>query len=88
MASRSGSIASVLADEDIIGLAPGNPDIVDEYRIEAEAIAMELDGSEPPEKIALIVRRVFMRYFGVDVSNDDAERVARRIEGESGDSRW
>lgn len=79
MWAKRGEIAQILAEEDVMGLAPGNPDIVEEYRLEADAIARELTGSETRETIASVVGRVFKHYFEIDMSSEDADRVAGRI---------
>lgn len=78
-------IAEVLAEFDMMDLQEGNPDIVDEYRPEAEDIAKRLQktlrkrGSVSVSEVAEMLANVFKRWFEVEFDSAEFETPARRI---------
>jgi hypothetical protein len=79
------SIAEVLAEFDVMDLREGNPDIVDEYRPEAEDIAKRLQktlrtrGSVSLSEIPELLAKVFEHWFEVEFDSAEFETPARRI---------
>lgn len=79
------SIAEVLAEFDIMDLQEGNPDIVDEYRPEAEDIAKRLQktlrthGSVSLSEIPELLAKVFEYWFEDKFDSAEFEAPARRI---------
>jgi hypothetical protein len=79
-------IAEILADEDLVRITDGNPDPVGEYFVEAaEIVRRVMVGLQRPRLvnqkfIANVVSEVFKEKFEVDISCNEAARIASRIE--------
>lgn len=78
-------IAEVLAEFDLMNLREGNPDIVDEYRPEAEDITKRLERArrkaEPVSvaDVSALLASVFEHWFEVKCEAAELEAPARRI---------
>lgn len=80
------SIAEVLAEFDLMGLREGNPDIVDEYRAEAEDISRRLlEAARRQESVSVVEIRavsasVFETWFGEGFVAEAFESPAKKIQ--------
>jgi hypothetical protein len=84
-------VAEVLAEEDVMNLAEGNPDPVGEYASEAAEIVRrmlvptDLAESSLEDRLPGVVSEVFRVQFEEEIASEQARSIARRIEGLAGD---